>query len=205
MSQVMSTIFTVGHSTLTIEALQDRLAAHGVQAVADVRTSPYSQRLSWFNRESLSASLNQVDVSYVFLGDELGGRPSGRGLMGPDGRALYREMAKTTKFRQGIKRLLDGSDRMKICLLCSEQDPMKCHRALLVARQLSLEGVPVIHILGSGQTETHGEFERRLLDTTNMAPELTRSDEEILNEAYEKQSARVAYKESRTEGGDVGQ
>jgi len=104
-------------------------------------------------------------------------------------------MSETTSFREGISRLIDGAARMRIALLCSEKDPLNCHRGLLVARSLATEGIDIRHILDTDMTETQTQYEKRLLDTVNLPPELTRTEEEILADAYAKQAARVAYKE----------
>ena len=196
-------VYTIGHSTRSIDELVDLLSEYGIEAVADVRTSPYSARLPWFNRETLTTSLERANIRYVFLGRELGGRGNGPGVMGPDGRVQYTKIAATELFQDGIARVIDGSATLRIALLCSEKDPLNCHRALLVARQLDLRGVPIEHILGTGSTETHQQFEERLLNTVNMPPELTRTEEEILADAYDKQASRVAYKQEPRDDGEV--
>jgi len=188
-------IHTVGHSTRTSGEFLSLLVESSINVIADVRSSPYSSRLSQFNREVLAETLRKKGIRYVFMGDQLGGRAASSGLTNSDGRVSYAKMSETTSFREGISRLIDGAARMRIALLCSERDPLNCHRGLLVARSLATEGIDIKHILDNDMTETQTQYERRLLDTVNLPPELTRTDEEILADAYAKQAARVAYKE----------
>ena len=188
-------IHTVGHSTRTNHEFLSLLVENSINVIADVRSSPYSSRLPQFNREVMTEALRKIEIRYVFMGDKLGGRANTAGVVNSDGQVNYTKMAQTVAFREGITRLIDGSTRMRIALLCSEKDPLNCHRGLLVARSLAAEGVSILHILDTGVTETHTRYETRLLDTVNLPPELTRTEEEILADAYAKQAARVAYKE----------
>lgn len=195
MSKVAPLIHTVGHSTRTLDAFLSLLAENSIDVIADVRSSPYSSRLPQFNREVLADTLREKEIRYVFMGDQLGGRATSAGLINSDGQVSYTKMSETTTYREGITRLIDGAARMRIALLCSEKDPLNCHRGLLVARSLATEGVDIRHILDTEVTETHTQYETRLLDTVNLPPELTRTEDEILADAYAKQAARVAYKE----------
>lgn len=204
MSDDPAVVLTIGHSTRSLEELLNLLQENAVDAVADVRTSPYSSRLPWFNREALTTSLEHVDIRYVFLGHELGGRGSGPGVMGPDGRVSYSKVAATSIFDEGLQRVIAGSTTMRIALLCSEKDPLNCHRGLLVARQLHKRGVPITHIIGNGVLESHRQFEARLLDVAKLPPELTRPEEEVLEEAYDRQSSKVAYKDESNSGEEAG-
>lgn len=150
--------WTIGHSTHEIEAFVGLLRQHGIEAVADVRSQPYSRFNPQFNRESLQARLEQAAVAYVFLGGELGGRPRDPSHYDSEGHALYGEMAKTDEFRAGLERLIDGAQRYRIAMMCSEGDPAECHRRLLVTRVLRNEGVSVIHILPDGSTVTEEDL-----------------------------------------------
>lgn len=143
-------VFTIGHSTGAVQDLLARLTEHGIEAVADVRTAPYSARAPHFNRVPLAASLKEAGIQYAFLGAELGGRPPGD-LREGDGRADYDRMAETAEFRAGIQRVLEGASRFKLALLCSEGKHTACHRWLLVGRVLIRDhGVDVVHIQADG-------------------------------------------------------
>jgi uncharacterized protein (DUF488 family) len=190
-------IFTVGHSTQPVDHLLEVLARHSIQAVVDVRSSPYSGRLPWFNKEALIESLSQSSIKYIFMGRELGGRGDGPGVFGADGRVRYDKIVATDSYNRAIQRVIDGSSRMRVVLLCSEKDPINCHRALMVSRSLNDVGVLVQHILADGSLETHKEFEVRLRDrSSGNQLDLLTSEDELLDQAYESQASRVAFKQT---------
>ena len=188
------TVFTVGHSTHPVSRLLELLQASQIDAVADVRSSPYSRRLPQFNRESLEGELSRAGVAYVFLGRELGGRGSGSGVLGPDGRVSYAKIGATVEFASGIDRVLHGMAQYRLALLCAERDPMECHRGLLISRVLAGRGVAVQHIGADGHIESQVHAEERLLSLFGLSvPNLLRTDEEVYDEAYLRQESRVAY------------
>ena len=185
-------VFSIGHSVLGIDRFLSLLFEAGITAVADVRTSPRSSRAPWYNREQLENELAQNGIEYRFLGKELGGRPSSHALY-RDGVADYRAMSRTTEFNNGIKRVLTGAREHVIAMLCSERDPLHCHRCLLVARALTAGGVEVIHIGHDGSLETQNEAELRLLREEGMEADTGLSLEYRLDRAYDVRNRRVAY------------
>ncbi len=146
------TIWTLGHSTHELPALLSVLRGHEVEVVADVRSQPFSQFNPQFNRDSLRAALLDANIKYVFLGAELGGRPPEPDFYDSDGHVLYSAVAKTERFNSGLQRLLAGADRYRVAMLCSEEDPIHCHRRLLVGRVLVNRGIAIVHIRGDGST-----------------------------------------------------
>lgn len=176
-------VTTVGHSNLDWWPFERLLAQHSIGCVVDVRTYPRS-RLTHFSSPALRVLLNRVGISYVFLGDQLGGRPRS----GPD---RYEVMARTTFFRTGIARLLEIAPRARVAILCAEAEPLECHRLLLIARHLAALGVEVEHIGRDGSVETHYDTEERLLAKTRVGPDLLRTRDERLAEAYHRQESRL--------------
>jgi uncharacterized protein (DUF488 family) len=188
-------VLTIGHSTLTYEAFLDRLRAAQVTAVADVRTSPFSRRLPQFNREVLRAELRSEGISYVFLGKELGGRPSDLQYYS-GGVADYEKMATAEIFQKGLDRVVEGARQHRIAMMCSESDPMDCHRCLLVGRALVKRGIKVTHILPHARTMTQSDVEERLLELSGRSAEdFFVSREERLTEAYRDRARKVAFAE----------
>lgn len=156
-------LFTIGHSNHSIEAFIELLKQHGVTAVGDVRSNPYSRRFPYFNQSSLKNVLKTADVAYVFLGQELGARPNDPGCYEEGGQARYELIASTTAFAQGLDRVILGAERHQIVLMCAEQDPIICHRAILVCQHLRMSGLEIQHILKNGNLEPHKHLEDRLL------------------------------------------
>ena len=189
------TVFTIGHSTHSYEHFLSLLRASGITAVADVRTTPFSRHFSHFNEGALRSELKLDGISYVFLGKELGGRPSGRSFY-CDGVADYEKMAKTQMFASGIKRVIEGAKKFRIALMCSEHDPLDCHRCLLVGRSLREEGVKLVHILGDSSLVSHEAIEEKLLNLAGRSSDdLLMTASERLSAAYRDRSLKVAYVE----------
>ncbi|MSU56606.1 MAG: DUF488 domain-containing protein [Pedosphaera sp.] len=188
-------VFTIGHSNLEFAKFVALLKQHGIQAVADVRSSPYSQYNPQFNREPLQRALQDHGVSYVFLGDELGARRSERECYVND-RADYSLIARTSAFNNGIGRVIQGSAKMRLALMCAEKDPLDCHRCILVSPRLRERGLQVLHILADGTIESHEQTEARLRQLFELPDrELFRSPDEIVAEAYKLQGDKIAYQE----------
>jgi uncharacterized protein (DUF488 family) len=188
-------VFTICHSNLEFTKFVALLKQHDIQAVADVRSSPYSQYNPQFNREPLQRALQENGISYVFLGTELGARRSERECY-VNGRADYALITRTPAFKRGIDRVIQGASRMRVALMCAEKDPLDCHRCILVCPHLRERGLPVFHIHTDGTLESHEQAEARLLHLFKLpARELFRSTDEIVAEAYKLQSDKVAYQE----------
>jgi uncharacterized protein (DUF488 family) len=188
-----SGIVTIGHSTHDIKVFVSLLKRHQITAVADVRSAPVSRFSPQFNRDALQKSLREADIKYVFLGKELGARSQDPSCY-VDGRVQYGRLAATRLFQSGIERLLSGAGREVVAVMCAEQDPLECHRTVLVARVLVDRGVSVSHIHSDGSIEAHVSAMDRLMARFGLQEDdLFRSREERLNEALETQERRIAY------------
>ena len=185
-------VLTIGHSTHSIEHFVALLRSHGVTAIADVRSQPLSRYAPQFNRAELAASLRQSDLQYVFLGRELGARSKDPNCY-IDGRVQYARLALTDDFRAGLARIVSGAQNERIALMCTEKDPLDCHRTVLVARRLADEGVRISHIRADGSIESDGEAIDRLMCQLGMQPSLFCSRQEQVDEALAEQEARIAY------------
>ncbi len=161
-------IFTIGHSNHSIETFLTLLKQHGVTAVADVRSFPFSRRFPHFNQAPLRNSLSSEDISYVFLGEQLGARPKDPECY-VDGKARYELIAATEAFTTGLERIFKGAKRHQIALMCAEQDPITCHRAILVCKHLRNTGLDIKHILKKGDLESHEHLEQRLVKRHNLS------------------------------------
>jgi uncharacterized protein (DUF488 family) len=140
-----------------------------------------------------SSRLRLDGIAYSFLGEELGGRPKGSHLY-RDGMADYERMAAAAPFQHGLKRVMDGTQRYRIALMCAEQDPRDCHRCLLVARALAEQGLNARHILSDGRLVAQAEIEEELLQTSGRAQDdLFASRQERLAAAYRERARKVAY------------
>src|SRR3989304_85714 len=186
-------LYTIGHSTHSIEEFIKLLAMHSITAVCDVRSTPYSQFTPQFNRELLQQELKRHSISYVFLGEELGARSDNPNCY-VNGKVQYGCLAQEPMFQQGINRLVEGLTNYRIALMCAEKDPIACHRTILVCRNLRSMNIEIKHILGDGKIESNIDFERRLLNMLKIPEnDLFTSNEDLIEEAYNIQGQKIAY------------
>jgi uncharacterized protein (DUF488 family) len=187
-------LFTVGHSNISAERFIALLRSAGVDAIADVRSIPASRFCPWFSAKNLAPLLVGANMDYLSFGDELGGRPGDPSLY-CDGVADYEAMARRPSFRAGLDRLLANVGQRRLCLMCSERDPLDCHRCLLVARALAARGVMVGHILHDGGIESHTATELRLLEAAGVDSDLfATGQDERLAAAYRRRARAAAYR-----------
>jgi uncharacterized protein (DUF488 family) len=191
-------LFSIGHSNVPAERFLAMLQNAGVNAVADVRTVPFSRRFPWFSEKTLAASLSAAAVGYAAMGDALGGRPRDDSLY-RDGVADYEAMAAQPDYHAGLGRLLDAAARSRVCVMCAEREPLDCHRCLLVARSLAERGLAVGHILHDGSIEPHAATEQRLLALGGQSDEqgcdlFASGQRERLAAAYRCRARAVAFR-----------
>ncbi|HJT79093.1 MAG TPA: DUF488 domain-containing protein, partial [Gemmataceae bacterium] len=196
-------LLSVGHSNHDAEGFLRLLRGAGVGLVADVRSRPFSGRWPHFNRPELERALRAAGIGYVFLGDQLGGRPGRAGLYTAEGRADYEGIRRTPEFNAGLDRLIGEAERGTVAMLCSEADPLDCHRGLMIAPALVARGLAPGHLRRDGTVETTAEVEARLLAETKVGEGITdglfaalvtpAEREQLLAEAYRVMACRKAY------------
>ena len=151
-------VFTVGHSTLAIEAFIALLKAYGVEQLADVRTVPRSRHNPQFNADAFAASLADAGVAYVAM-PALGGLRHPRkdspnaGWRNASFRG-YADYMQTEAFREAVERLADMGRQRPTAIMCAEAVPWRCHRSL-VADALGVRGVAVVEILSEADWRMH--------------------------------------------------
>lgn len=191
-------ILSIGHSSHTIEAFITLLKMHGVTALADVRSHPTSKYFPHFSKIFLADSLKNAGIAYVFLGRELGARSLNNSCY-KNGKVQYDLLAKENLFKEGLNRVRQGAEKHTIALMCAEKDPLDCHRAILVCRQLSQSGLPISHILADGSLECHQDLENRMLQKYKIPimGDMFRSPSECLSEAYTIHGDKIAYEDEK--------
>jgi uncharacterized protein (DUF488 family) len=153
-------LFTIGHSTRTLDEFAALARAHGVAAIADVRKVPKSARHPWFSREALEGSLPERGLEYRWLGDSLGGlRRAGPGSRNAAIRSgsfrAYADHMATAEFRAGVEALLDLGARGPTAAMCAEAVWWRCHRSFLADHLVAVLGVEVLHVLSEAAPKPH--------------------------------------------------
>ena len=164
-----TSLFTIGHSSLELEEFLKILVTHEIRIVCDVRSRPGSFRFPQFNREPLEACLASAGIQYEFLGEALGGRPSDPRTYHADGIVNYEERRKAPDFRAGLDRLLDLCRASNIALMCAEEDPLHCHRFMLICPAVVQRGIVPLHLRRGAAVETQRDAEDRLLQLHGFA------------------------------------
>lgn len=160
----MSQIFTIGHSRDTIENFIEHLERYRIDTIVDVRSIPYSRFVSQFNKEQLSVFLKRKNIIYMPMGDNLGARYEEKELLFEDGKVDFSKVVTTKRFQEGIGRVETGIKKgYRIALMCSEKNPIECHRFSLVSNYLHKSGHVVNHIVGKDIFE-HKLLENKLLE-----------------------------------------
>ena len=192
-------LLTVGHSILEFENFVTLLRDHGVDLVVDVRSTPQSARLPHFSQPAFEKLLHDNDVAYVFLGEELGGRPDDADAYRPDGLVDYQARRKSYAFQSGLDRLMKEQEGRTVAMMCAEEDPLECHRFLMVCPELTKLGVFPSHIRKGSRIEKQEEAENRLLADTGFEAVAANTlfpgaRTDALEDAYRLQSEKFAFR-----------
>jgi uncharacterized protein (DUF488 family) len=167
-------VYTIGHSTRSIEEFVALLQREAMRALVDVRAFPMSRRHPHFNREPLAMTLAAVDIAYTHVG-ELGGRrrpraDSPNGAWRNEGFRAYADHMSTPAFRDAIDALIASAARLPTTVMCAEAVPWKCHRSL-IADALVARGCEVRHVLdASTKPHTLTEFARAVNGEVTYPP-----------------------------------
>nr|MDQ3013263.1 DUF488 domain-containing protein [Acidobacteriota bacterium] len=140
-----------GHSNASIDSFSELLRQHRIDLLVDTRSKPYSRYNPHFSREPLKQSLNEDGIEYVFLGQQLGGKPEDEAFYFESGKVDYQRLAETQFYQDGLRRLIELGERRRVAFMCSEADYKHCHRYWLITRTLVARGVEVAHIIHSGE------------------------------------------------------
>ncbi len=197
--RVMPPLYTIGHSNHELPLFLGLLRAAGVSLVADVRSRPLSQRFPQFSQPEFELALRAAGFAYVSLGEELGGRPEDPDAYRVDGLVDYRRRRKSFGFRQGLERVLQERERHTVALLCAEEDPLTCHRFLMIGPALVEAGVSPLHIRKGGAIESQAAAEDRMLAEVGFSDvssgSLFAADRAAtLEDAYKRQAEECAFR-----------
>lgn len=171
-------IYTIGHGSRRIQDFLSTINGFGIKYLIDVRSQPYSKFNPQYNQNDLKFFLEENGITYVFMGDSIGGRPTDKSCYDEDGKVDYEKVKVKEFFIQGIERLKTAYYKnIPIVIMCSEGKPCECHRSKLIGRVLSSDNIQLKHIDEKGKIKTQAdvinELNKGLSDITLFPDEVT--------------------------------
>lgn len=152
-------LYTIGHGTRPAEEFLELLKRNDISYLLDVRSRPYSRYNPHYNRESLHQFLLQHAITYVFMGDSLGGKPKNPLCYDNHNHVDYAKVKDMAFFKAGIARLKNAYlKNVKAAIMCSESKPLECHRTHLISKALYQDGILITHIDEKGRLISHSEL-----------------------------------------------
>ena len=156
-------LYSVGHSNQSQDEFLELLKRHDINCIVDVRSVPASKYTPQFNMEPLKWFLRANDIHYLHFGDEFGARRTD--CLDAEGQVNFEKAVETPSFKRGVERLMNGLQKgFRMSFMCSEANPLECHRFSLVSRYFYDNGLDVHHILKDGELALHGSLEKEMID-----------------------------------------
>lgn len=160
--------YTIGHSNYSYPEFFEILCSYDIGCLIDVRSVPYSRYAGQFNKQELRREIIRRGLEYCYEGQALGGRPADPGYHLSDGSVDYRKLGASSSFNEALQRVIGLVQRpLKAALLCSEKDPLRCHRFFLIGRFLEKRGIKVFHICAAGRAVPHFLLEQNRSEDYN--------------------------------------
>ena len=197
----MDRIYTIGYSGFKIEKFLETLNFYSIKALIDVRSNPYSKYFLDYNKNILENTLRKNGNIYRNYDIEFGARQTDKKFYNSEGVLDFEKFSLSPQFQSGVKKILKGLEQnYSFVLMCSEKEPINCHRAILVSRAFNELGIKVIHIMPDNKNFTQKDLELQMLNKyfpDRMQGNLFegfKSDEELIKEAYKLCNAEIGYR-----------
>ena len=197
-------IYTIGHSNYTVERLIDMLRHYNINCVVDIRGTPYSKYNVQFDKETIRYTLSKAGFIYIYMAKELAAKRINKESYNEEGYSDFEKVIKEKEFLEGIERLKNGCNKgYNIVLLGAMQEPIRCHRSILVGKALRKCGFNVKHILDDYSTASQDDIEQMLLDKYfSNRNQMTIDDlignslsrEEMIDEGYRMANKDIGYR-----------
>jgi len=195
----MKSLYTIGHSSLEFQQFVAMLVSAHVDLLADVRSRPHSSRFPHFSQPAFQKLLEAEAIAYSFLGEELGGRPDDPDMYRANGVVDYRARRRSFAFQAGLERLERELGNHTVGLMCAEEDPLECHRFLMICPELVRLGITPVHLRKGRTPESQEEAENRLLEMRGFSSVTGNTlfpdaRAEALEDAYALQAEKFAFR-----------
>ena len=197
-------IYTLGHSNYPFDKFIEILKKYDINCVVDIRSTPYSKYNTQYNKEFLHETLKNLGYTYIYMADEFGAKRKTKVSYNDEGYADFDKVILEDEFKRGIERLKVGcSKNYKIVLLGAMQEPIRCHRAILLGKELIKAGFDVKHIMHEGDLKVQSELEEQLLEkyfegrnqlTIDSLLGNAMSREDMIEESYKLANREIGYR-----------
>lgn len=189
-------IYTIGYATKPIETFLAQLNQYRVNAVADVRSVPFSNAFFDYHQPAIKSSLDAAGIKYVYLGNELGPRSKQCEHYDASGQVQFSLLMQSPLFLKGIDRLMLGVGRgYRIALMCAEKSPLDCHRSLLIGYYLLHEkNIELGHVLHDGNLILQSDLECQMAIDTEIGEDLFSDRTETNERAWKLFCSKKAYR-----------
>lgn len=188
-------VYTIGYGNRSIQDFIALLHRYEILYLVDIRSQPYSRFNPDYSQKALQQHLKQHGIGYIYMGQELGGRPVDEDCYNEDGTVNYEKLAEKPFYQSGIERIETAyTKQLHVVLMCSELKPTECHRGKLIGDSLTEKGIDVKHIDEAGETTSHIMI-RLALESKKINKDISQGILPGLNE--NKKSSRKAYPERR--------
>ena len=197
-------IYTLGHSNYSFDKFIEILKKYNINCVVDIRAIPYSKYNTQYNKEFFQANLKKLGYTYIYMADEFGAKRKTKVSYNDEGYADFDKVILEDEFKRGIERLKVGcSKNYKIVLLGAMQEPIRCHRAILLGKELIKAGFDVKHIMHEGDLKVQSELEEQLLEkyfedrnqlTIDSLLGNAISREDMIKEGYKLANKEIGYR-----------
>jgi uncharacterized protein (DUF488 family) len=201
------TIYTIGHSNHSQEEFLRLIQTYGITCVVDVRSLPASKHSPQYNQDALEGLLKYHHIYYQFFGKEFGARRTDS--YNQQGLVDFELAVKTNLFLQGVQRIHTLLDRHRLALMCSEANPLECHRFALLARYFHEQGFEIQHIMRDASLATHKQLENEMITQYLHAKKPLLADvdelfgtytaEDQLHDAYRLKNKEIGYRQQQEE------
>ncbi|MHB8280847.1 MAG: DUF488 domain-containing protein [Candidatus Humimicrobiaceae bacterium] len=186
--------YTIGHSNRSIEEFIDLLNKQSVNCVVDARSMPYSKYAIQFNKDSIKNFLENSKIYYIFMGDEIGAKTEDKKFL-TNGKVDFNKLKEKPDFKKGIDRIIEGlCKKYNIAIMCSEKNPVDCHRFSLISKALKEKGICVKHIINQNEIKTQEELEYEIVKNIEKNQLNIFGELKSIDYAYEKITSKISYK-----------
>ncbi|MDU1540283.1 DUF488 family protein [Paeniclostridium hominis] len=197
-------IFAIGHSNYPYDKLIEMIKKYGIDCVVDIRETPYSKYNTQYNREVLRENLKSSGFTYVYMGHEFGAKRQTKESYNDEGYADFEKVIKEELFLKGIERITKGLQMgYKIVLLGAMQEPIRCHRSIMLGKYLNEKGFDVKYIMHEGNIVNQDYIEEDLLnkyfsDRNQLSIDsllgTDKSREEMIEEGYKLANKEIGHR-----------